>query len=149
MSRETGVTVTAAQLQKNGNLQSASAAQKIGRTFTSVEHLATGASFQVGGHSVSASVRGTQFEVLVRNNNTNLIKVFVGTVTVTGTSIVRVTAGQQIDAAANGRLSNQRSIQPDPTAPYPLTTHFSTAARNGNNSCHIPTSLREIQPNAH
>ncbi len=147
MSPDTRVTLTAAQLQKNGNLQSASVSQKIGRTFTSVEHLATGASFQVGGHSVSASVRGTQFEVLVRNDNTNLIKVFVGTVTVTGTSIVRLTAGQQIDADANGRLSNQRAIQPDPQDPYPLTTQCSTAAGTGNNSGTIQSAGGESLTN--
>src|SRR6202140_4480121 len=44
MSPDTQVTLTSAQLQKNGNLQSASVAQRIGRTFTSVEHLAGGAS---------------------------------------------------------------------------------------------------------
>jgi FecR protein. len=75
MSPDTSVTLTAVQLQKNGNLQSASVIQKVGRTLTSVQHLATGASFQVGGHSVSAQVRGTEFEVLVRSNGTNLIKV--------------------------------------------------------------------------
>src|SRR6202163_2125452 len=61
MSPDTQVTLTSAQLQKNGNLQSASVAQRIGRTFSSVEHLASGASFQGAGHSVSAQVRGTQF----------------------------------------------------------------------------------------
>ena len=61
MSPDTTVTLTAAQLQKNGNLQSASVVQKVGRTFTSVQHLVSGASFQVGGHSVSAQVRGTEF----------------------------------------------------------------------------------------
>src|SRR6202165_1600581 len=80
----TTVTLTAAQLSHDGNLQSASVAQKVGRTFTNVQHLVSGASFQVGGHSVSAVVRGTEFEVLVRPNGTNLIKVFAGTVTVAG-----------------------------------------------------------------
>jgi hypothetical protein len=134
LSPDTSVTLTAAQLQKNGTLQSASVSQKIGRTFSSVEHLATGASFQVGGHSVSAQVRGTKFEVLVRKDNSNLIKVFDGTVTVSGRSTVRLTAGQQIDADANGRLSNQRAIQPDPQDPYPLTVQCSAAAGSGNNS---------------
>jgi hypothetical protein len=113
MSPDTSVTVTAVQLQKNGSLQSASVIQKVGRTLTSVQHLATGASFQVGGHSVSAQVRGTEFEVLVRSNGTNLIKVFDGTVTVSGATTAKLTAGQQIDVDANGRLSNQRAIQPD------------------------------------
>src|SRR6478735_8615398 len=72
MSPNTTVTVDAAQLSHDGNLQSASLTQKVGRTFTNVQHLVSGASFKVGGHSVSASVRGTQFEVLVRANFTNL-----------------------------------------------------------------------------
>ncbi len=134
MSPDTSVTLTTAQLQKNGNLQSASVVQRIGRTFTSVQHLATGASFQVGGHSVSAQVRGTEFEILVRSNGTNLIKVFDGTVTVSGATTIRLTAGQQIDADANGRLSNQRPIQPDPQDPYPLTAQCSRAASSGNNA---------------
>jgi hypothetical protein len=132
MSPDTQVTLTAAELQKNGSLQSVSVVQKLGRTFTSVQHLATGASFQVGGHSVSAQVRGTQFEVLVRANGTNLIKVFEGTVTVAGATTVKLTAGQQIDADAQGRLSNQRAIQPEPQDPYPLTAQCSAAASSGN-----------------
>src|SRR6202140_2634565 len=147
MSPDTQVTLTSAQLQKNGNLQSASVAQRIGRTFSSVEHLASGASFQVAGHSVSAQVRGTQFEVLVRSNNTNLIKVFVGTVTVAGATTVRLTAGQQIDADANGRLSNQRAIQPDPQDPYPLTAQASAAAAAGNNSGTMQSSGGESLTN--
>jgi hypothetical protein len=148
MSPDTRVTITAVQLQRSGGLQSASVVQKIGRTFTSVEHLATGASFQVGGHSVSAQVRGTQFEVLVRSNNTNLIKVFDGTVTVAGAGTsVKVTAGQQIDADANGRLSNQRAIQPDPQDPYPLTAQCSRAAANGNSSGTMQSSSGESLTN--
>ena len=143
MSPDTQVTLTAADLQKNGNLQSVSVVQKIGRTFTSVQHLATGASFQVGGHSVSASVRGTQFEVLVRANGTNLIKVFEGTVTVAGATTVRLTAGQQIDADAQGRLSNQRAIQPEAQDPYPLTAQCSAAAASGNTSGTMQSSSGE------
>ena len=132
MSPDTSVTLTEVQLQKNGNLQSVGVVQKIGRALTSVQHLATGASFEVGGHSVSAQVRGTEFEVLVRANGTNLIKVFDGTVTVSGTTTVRLTAGQQIDADANGRLSNQRSTVADPQDPYPLTAQCANAASSGN-----------------
>jgi FecR protein len=134
LSPDTSVTLTEVQLQKNGNLQSAGVVQKIGRTLTSVQHLASGSSFQVGGHSISAQVRGTEFEVLVRANGTNLIKVFDGTVTVSGTTTVRLTAGQQIDADANGRLSNQRPIQADPQDPYPLIAQCSTAASSGSTS---------------
>src|ERR1700682_2998093 len=113
MSPDTTVTLTAAQLQKDGTLQSASVDLKIGRTFSSVQHLAGGASFKVGGHSVSAQVRGTEFEVLVRSNGTNLIKVFDGVVIVSGATTVTLRAGEQIEADANGRLSNTRPIQCD------------------------------------
>jgi hypothetical protein len=145
MSPDTRVTLTSEQLQKNGSLQSVSVVQNIGRTFTSVQHLASGASFQVGGHSVSAQVRGTQFEVLVRADNTNLIKVFDGTVTVTGAggASIKLTAGQQIDADAQGRFSNQRAIQADPQDPYPLTAQCSAAASSGNTSGTMQSSSGE------
>ena len=143
MSPDTSLTLTAARLQNNGNLQEASVVQKVGRTFSSVQHLVGGASFQVGGHSVSAQVRGTEFEVLVRSNGTNLIKVFEGTVTVTGTTTVKLTAGQQVDVDANGRLSGQRGIQPDPQDPYPLTAQCSTAASSGNSAGTMQSSSGE------
>ncbi|HEV2028986.1 MAG TPA: FecR family protein [Candidatus Dormibacteraeota bacterium] len=143
MSPDTSVTLTAARLQNNGNLQEASVVQKIGRTFTSVQHLVGGATFQVGGHSVSAQVRGTEFEVLVRGNGTNLIKVFEGTVTVTGTTTIKLTAGQQVDVDASGRLSSQRATQPDPQDPYPLTAQCSTAASSGNTAGTMQSSSGE------
>jgi len=147
MSPDTTVTVTSAQLQKDGTLQSASIVQKIGRTFSSVQHLASGASFKVGGHSVSAQVRGTEFEVLVRGNGTNLIKVFDGTVAVSGATTATLRAGEQIDGDANGRLSNQRPIQPDVQDPFPLTSQCSKAASNGNNSGTVQSSSGESLTN--
>ena len=143
MSPDTSVTLTAVQLQKSGNLQSASLVQKVGRTLTSVQHLASGASFQVGGHSVSAQVRGTEFEILVRGNGTNLIKVFDGTVTVRGVTTVQLTAGQQIDADANGRLSNQRPIQADPQDPYPLAAQCARTVATGTTAGTAQTSTGE------
>jgi hypothetical protein len=144
MSPDTTVTVTATQLQKDGTLQSAGVDQKIGRTFTSVQHLVGGANFKVGGHSVSAQVRGTEFEVLVRANNTNLIKVFDGTVVVTGGGTsVTLTAGQEIDADANGKLSAKRQIQPDVQDPYPLTSQCSKVGSNGNNAGTVQSSSGE------
>jgi hypothetical protein len=143
MSPDTSVTLTAVQLQKNGNLQSASVVQNVGRTLTSVQHLVSGANFQVGGHSVSAQVRGTQFEVLVRSNGTNVIKVFEGTVIVTGTTTITLNAGQQIDVDANGRLATQQLIQSDPQDPYPVTAQCSKMASSGNNSGTIQSSSGE------
>jgi hypothetical protein len=131
MAPSATVTLTAAQLSHDGNLQSASLVQRVGRTFTNVQHLIGGASFQVGGHSVSAAVRGTQFELLVRADNTNLIKVFDGTVKVSGTTTATLTAGQQIDADANGRLSGQGLIKPEAQDPYAQATQCARAVSSG------------------
>ena len=144
LSPDTSVTLTEVQLQKNGNLQSAGVVQKVGRTLTSVQHLVSGATFQVGGHSVSAQVRGTKFEVLVRDNGTNLIKVFEGTVTVRGANgTVQLTAGQQIDTDANGRFSNQRAIQVDPQDPYALAAQCGRAVSQGTTTGTLQTSTGE------
>jgi FecR-like protein len=113
MSPDTTVTIQAAQLTNGGSLKSATLLQKIGRTLSTVQHLTGGASYQVGGHSVSAQVRGTEFEVLVRTDNSNEIKVFVGTVTVSGQTTITLSAGQQVDADPNGKLGPVRPIQPD------------------------------------
>ncbi len=133
MAPATIVTLSAAQLTRDGNLQTASLVQKVGRTFTNVQHLVSGATFKVGGHSVSAQVRGTQFEVLVRQNNTNLIKVFDGTVKVSGTTTATLTAGQQIDADANGRLSGQGAIKPESQDPFALAAQCARAVSAGTN----------------
>ena len=131
MSSDTTLTVTSAQLNKDGTLQSAGLAQKIGRTLSNVQHLISGSSFHVGGHSVSAEVRGTQFEVLVRANGTNLIKVFDGSVKVAGTTTITLAAGQEVDADANGRLSAPRPIQADAQDPYPLAAQCARTVSSG------------------
>ena len=140
MSPDTTVQITTVQLQKNGNLQSAEVAQKIGRTFVNVQHLVTGATFKVGGHSVTAAVRGTQFELLVRQDNSNLIKVFDGTVGVSGKTNASVHAGQEISADANGRLSAVRAIQRDTQDPYALTAQCSRAVSNSTTAGTLQTS---------
>jgi hypothetical protein len=131
MAPSSDVKIAGVQLQKNGNLQNAEVVQRVGRTLVNVQHLATGATFKVSGHSVSAQVRGTQFEMLVRANNTNLIKVFVGTVTVSGKTTKTVTAGNEIDADANGNLSAVRPIQRDVQDPFALTAQCDNAVSTG------------------
>src|SRR5437879_6920076 len=108
MSPNSEVQITKVQLQKAGNLDAVEVAQKAGRTLVNVQHLASGSTFKIDGHSVSAEVRGTQFEVLVRQNNTNLFKVFVGSVSVNGTTKQTVNAGQEVDVSANGRSEERR-----------------------------------------
>jgi len=139
LSPSTTVTVTIVQLQKNGNLQSVSVLEKVGRTFASVQHLASGATFTVTGHSVSASVRGTQFETLVRPDGTNRIWVFEGTVIVTGKTSVRLTAGQEIDSDAEGNLSGSRTNQFDVTDSFPLAAQCTKASSDGTNAGTIQT----------
>ncbi|HYM66571.1 MAG TPA: FecR family protein [Patescibacteria group bacterium] len=134
LSPSTTVSVTAVQLQKTGGLQSASILQRVGRTFASVQHLASGATFTVSGHSVSASVRGTQFETLVKPDGTNKIWVFDGTVWVAGKTTVKLTAGQEIDSDANGDLGAVRSSQFDITDSFPLVAQCTSAASDGSNS---------------
>ena len=141
MSPDTTATVTAAQLNRDGTLQSAGMAQKIGRTLSNVQHLVGGATFHVGGHSVSAEVRGTQFEVLVRANGTNLIKVFDGSVKVAGATTVTLTAGQEVDADATGKLSKPRLIQPETQDPYPLAAQCAGAVSAGNTAGTVQTSI--------
>src|SRR5262245_3813295 len=133
MSPNTTVQIKAVQLQKTGNLQSVDVLQKTGRTLVNVQHLVGGAQFKVGGHSVSAQVRGTEFEVLVRQDNTNLIKVFDGTVTVSGRTTATLTAGQEIDADANGTLSAPRAIRADRQDPYQLVAECRRAVATGSN----------------
>ena len=132
MAPNTTVQVTNIQLQRNGNLQAIEVQQKVGRTFANVAHLANGASFKVDGHAVSAAVRGTQFEILVRPDHTNRIWVFVGVVTVSGKTTATLTAGQEIDADANGNFTNRRANQFDPTDPFPLAAQCSAATSGGN-----------------
>ena len=135
------VTIQAAQLTNNGNLKSANILQKIGRTLSTVQHLAGGASFQIGGHSVSAEVRGTEFEVLVRQNNTNQIKVFDGTVRVSGKTTVTLTANQQIEADPNGALGNPQPIQADKQDPFALAAQCSRAVAAGSSAGTLQTSV--------
>lgn len=131
MSPNTEVQITKVQLQKAGNLDAVEVAQKAGRTLVNVQHLASGSTFKIDGHSVSAEVRGTQFEVLVRQNNTNLFKVFVGSVSVNGQTKQTVNAGQEVDVNANGVLGPVRPIQRDPQDPYALTAQCTSAVSTG------------------
>jgi len=134
MSPNTTVTVQAAQLSNGGQLKSATLLQKIGRTLSVVQHLTGGATFDVGGHSVSAEVRGTEFEVLVRGDGSNLIKVFDGTVKVSGKTTVTLTKGQQVDADKNGTLSAPRAIGPDKQDPHQLVARCENAGSGGNSA---------------
>src|SRR2546430_2231479 len=66
MSPDTTVQITTVQLQKNGSLQSAEVAQKIGRTFVNVQHLVSGSSFKDAAPSVIDSLPGHESATLCR-----------------------------------------------------------------------------------
>ena len=144
LSPDTTVTIQAAQLTSTGTLKSATLQQKVGRTLSEVQHLAGGATFQVGGHSVSAEVRGTQFEVLVRADGSNQIKVFDGTVQVSGQNSVTLHAGQQVDATPDGRVGSPTSIQPDPSDPFPLVQQCKAAVAPGTEPGTLQVTSGEI-----
>ena len=133
MAPNSEVQVTQVQLQRNGNLQTAEVTSKVGRTLVNVQHLVSGATFKVDGHSVSAEVRGTEFELLVRPDNTQKLWVFAGSVRVNGKTVITMTAGQEIDIDPNGNLTNLRANQFDASDPFPVTQQCSTAASSGTN----------------
>jgi hypothetical protein len=137
----TTVTIQAAQLNSAGSLKSASLAEKIGRTFSVVQKLAGGASFTVGGHSVSAEVRGTQFEVVVNSDLSNLFKVFDGTVQISGQTNITLHAGQQVSADRNGRLGAAGPIQADPKDPYALEQQCTAAVSQSASSGTVQTTV--------
>ncbi len=132
LAANTTVTVNSVQLQKTGDVQTIALTEKVGRTFTNVQHLVNGANFTVSGHGVTAAVRGTQFEILVRPDHTNRIWVFVGKVAVAGKTSVTMTAGQELDIDANGALGNVRGSTFDPSDPFPMAQQCANAASNGN-----------------
>ena len=144
LAPDTTVTIQAAQLNSAGSLKSASLAEKIGRTFSVVQKLAGGASFTVGGHSVSAEVRGTQFEVVVNTDLSNVFKVFEGTVQVSGQTNIALTAGHQVTADKNGRLGAPAPIQADPKDPYALEQQCAAAVAQGTSAGTLQTTIGEI-----
>lgn len=132
LAPETTVTVDSIKLQKTGSVQTIALTEKVGRTFTNVQHLVNGANFSVSGHAVTAAVRGTQFEILVRPDHTNRIWVFVGKVAVAGKTSVTMTPGQELDIDANGKLGAVHGSTFDPADPFPMAQQCSDAVSNGN-----------------
>ena len=132
MAPDTTLQINSVQLQRSGQLQTADMLQKVGRTLVNVQHLASGASFKVNGHSMNAEVRGTEFELLVKPDNSNRLWVFVGVVSVNGKTSTTVTAGQEIDIDANGNLATKHSSTFDAQDPFPMNEQCSAAGGGGN-----------------
>src|ERR1700692_290794 len=127
----TQVTPDAAHFSKNGTLHDAKLTEKIGRTLTSVQHLVSGATFQVAGQAAVASVRGTKFEVYIKADGTMIVKLFDGTLDFDGKNHVHLTAGQQATADPQGNIGPAGPIQPDPNDPFGPALDASAAVNVG------------------
>ncbi|MGA7910367.1 MAG: FecR family protein [Candidatus Dormiibacterota bacterium] len=116
----TGTTITldSAHLSRSGNLHDGKLAQGIGRTFTNVQHLVSGATFQVAGKSATATVRGTKFEVYITKDGSMTVKLFEGTLDFDGKNHVHLIAGEQATADPGGTIGTPGPIQADPNDPF-------------------------------
>ncbi len=106
LASDTQLELSSAHFTKQGNLHDVKLVEQVGRTFTNVQHLVTGATFDVQGKSATASVRGTKFEVYIKPDGTMTVKVFDGTVVLhNGSTSVIINKGQQATANPNGTIT--------------------------------------------
>ena len=131
LASETEITLDAAHFSKNGTLHDAKITQKVGRTLTSVQHLVTGATFQVAGQSAVASVRGTKFEVFIKPDGTMIVKLFDGDLFFKGKNEVHLHSGEQATADPQGNVGPAGPIQPDPDDPFGPALAASAAVTAG------------------
>jgi FecR protein len=131
LASDTQITLDAAHFSKNGTLRDAKLTEKIGRTLTSVQHLVSGATFQVAGQSAVASVRGTKFEVYIKADGTMIVKLFDGQLDFDGKNHVHLVAGQQATADPQGNVGPAGPIQPDPGDPFGPALDASAAVSAG------------------
>jgi hypothetical protein len=118
LASATEIRLDAAHFTKSGTLHDAKITERVGRTLTTVQHLVAGATFQVAGQSAVASVRGTRFEVYVKDDGTMIVKLFDGELDFDGRNHVHLVAGQQATADPNGNIGPAGPIQPDPGDPF-------------------------------
>jgi len=132
LASDTKIRLDSAHFSKSGNLHDVSLTQQIGRTFTNVQHLVSGATFDVHGKSATASVRGTKFEVYIKEDGTMIVKLFEGTLIITaGGNSITLHAGQQVTIAPDGTIGPVGPIVPDPNDPFGPALDASNAAAVG------------------
>src|SRR6266851_4798119 len=118
LASNTETTLTSAHFAKDGNLHDTSIAQKVGRTFTNVQHLVSGATYKVSGQSATATVRGTKFEVYIKADGTMIVKLFEGQLDFVGKNTVHLVAPPG-------------PILPDPDDPFGAELAASDASAQG------------------
>ncbi|MDQ2943611.1 MAG: FecR family protein [Candidatus Dormibacteraeota bacterium] len=118
LASDTEIKLDSAHVAKSGTLHDARITEKVGRTFTSVQRLVAGATFQVAGQSAVASVRGTKFEVYNKPDGTMIVKLFDGELDFDGQNHRHLIAPQQATADPNGNIGQPGPIQPDPDDPF-------------------------------
>jgi hypothetical protein len=131
LASNTELTLTSAHFGKDGNLRDASITEKIGRTFTNVQHLISGATYKVSGQSATATVRGTKFEVYIKPDGTMVVKLFVGELDFDGKNHVHLVAPQQATADPQGNVGPAGPILPDPDDPFGAEMAASDATSQG------------------
>lgn len=131
LASQTTVTLDAAHFTKGGRLHDVKLLQQVGRTFTTVQHLISGATFQVSGQSATATVRGTKFEVLITPDGTMVVKLFEGTLDFDGKNHVHLVAPEQATADPEGNIGPPGPIQPDPNDPFGPEFLASSSAETG------------------
>ena len=132
LASNTQIKLDAAHFTKNGNLHDVSMTQQVGRTFTNVQHLASGATFDVHGKTATASVRGTKFEIYMKTDGTMTVKLFDGTLVLTSSKgSATLHAGQQVTVAADGSIGAVGPIVPDPDDPFGPALDASNAVQAG------------------
>lgn len=127
LASDTEITLSTAHFAKDGNLHDVSLGERLGRTFTNVQHLVGGATFQVRGQSATATVRGTKFEVYIKADGTMIVKLFEGQLDFDGKNHVHLTAPQQATADPQGNVGPAGPILPDPGDPFGAETLASDA----------------------
>jgi hypothetical protein len=135
------VTLSEETLDAHGSLQKVTVNQLSGRTYSTVQKLVAGHTFDVQGGSVTTEVRGTDFEIWIRPDKTILIKLFTGKLHVSGRTAIDIVAGQQILVQANGTLGAPAPIAPDPADPFTPWISSEQAATAGNNPGTLQTDL--------
>jgi len=132
LASDTQIKLDSAHFTKNGNMHDVSLTQQVGRTFTNVQHLVTGATFDVHGKTATASVRGTKFEIYIKTDGTMIVKLFEGTLILTSSKgSITLHAGQQVTVAPDGTIGQPGPIVPDPDDPFGPALDASNAVQAG------------------